>query len=120
MKAHAESIWLNTFNVAYANRCGVDFEATVTRDESQVDEYDVEFVPAAAYLELKAKLETAEYSANGFESLYDAAYKEIAELKTQLANAWSSGYVAGQEVAKDGEPKRNPFANIFATDEVSR
>ena len=81
--------------------------------------YD-EFVPAAAYLELKAKLETAEYSANGFESLYDAAYKEIAELKTQLANAWSSGYVAGQEVAKDGEPKRNPFANIFATDEVSR
>ena len=84
MKAHAESIWLNTFNVAYANRCGVDFEATVTRDESQVDEYDVEFVPAAAYLELKAKLETAEYSANGFESLYDAAHSELVDIKSRL------------------------------------
>jgi hypothetical protein len=119
VKTHPESVWVDHFGLDESRNDGSSI-TEVMSEESEACEGDVEFVPAAAYIELKAKLETAEYSANGFESLYDAAYKEIAELKTQLANAWSSGYVAGQEVAKDGEPKRNPFANIFATDEVSR
>lgn len=83
MKTHAESIWIDDDDLpSDGDSCGL---CVVTRDEQ--GEGETEFVPAAAYLELKAKLETAEYSANGFESLYDATHKELADLKAVAEKA---------------------------------
>lgn len=48
---------------------------------------ETEFVPASAYVELKEQCEKAEFSANGFESLYDSACEEMASLKVNFETA---------------------------------
>lgn len=48
---------------------------------------EIEFVPASAYVELKEQCEKAEFSANGFESLYDSAHEELEVLRAKITGA---------------------------------
>ncbi len=75
MRTHVDSIWINPDDA---------HDAAGEFSDEKCYACDVEYVPAAAYL----------------------------ELKKQLVEAWSAGYVAGQECAKDGAPRRYPFSVV--------
>jgi hypothetical protein len=47
----------------------------------------VEFVPASAYNDIKERCETVEYSANGYEALYESEHQELGDLKARVENA---------------------------------
>jgi len=81
MKAHPESIFVDSDDLEEVREMGSYLHVEVDTDP---DDGLEEFVPAAAYLELKAK----------------------------LADIWSEGYVAGQAAIKEGKPQRNPYAVV--------
>lgn len=83
MRTHQESIFTRETDLRELDDGGTS-DLWSSREELQEYSMVAEFVPAAAYLALKA----------------------------QLVEAWSAGYVAGQECAKDGVPRRNPFAMV--------
>jgi hypothetical protein len=86
MKTHPESIWLGHDDIGHARSSGREcFSSLVSL--RVILESDLEFVPAAAYV----------------------------ELKTQLADIWPEGYVAGQAAIKEGKPQRNPHAVVEET-----
>lgn len=83
MKTHPDSIFVKLSDIA---DLGIDGSGQLWGTSEDVSNRSnvTEFVPAAAYIKLQERLEKAEYSANGFESLYDAAHEENESLKAQL------------------------------------
>lgn len=83
MKTHPESIWVEEIAIVRA-RFYCSSLSRVYVDSHGLGGMYSEFVPAFALTGLTARLEKAEFSANGFESLYDSAHKENESLKVQL------------------------------------
>lgn len=80
-KTHPDAIWVRANHLDFARKFKWCTSACVTSDLDEYAADEIEFVPVSAYLELKTQLDAAQYSANGFESLYDAAHAELSKLK---------------------------------------
>lgn len=86
MKTHPDSIFTRESDLRDLDDSGTG-DLWSCRNELPDFSMTIEFVPASAYIELKTRLEKAEYSANGFESLYDATYEENRQLKSRVTTA---------------------------------
>jgi len=86
VKTHPESIFTRNDDLGDLDDCATS-DLWVSREPIPGYDMTVEFVPASAYRELLERCENAEVSANGFESLYDAAYGELQSIKAKLENA---------------------------------
>ena len=82
-----ESIWLDSGDVARARHENCTCSAAINTNSENALMCDVKFVPAEAYAELKERLATAEFSANGFESLYESECQEHGQLKGRVNKA---------------------------------